>query len=93
MSRYTHLTVQPPDDNGAHEVWSQFVVTCPGMGTFDSDGIIGYLYHVGSHWVFINEVGHPTMVFAVMEELTGWLQSLAPSIDWAETYRQPEDRG
>lgn len=93
MSRYSHLTVQPPDEDGAIEVWGQNVVSCPGLGTFDSDGIIGYLYHVGAHWVFINEIGHPTMVFSSMDELTGWLQGLAPSIDWAETYRQPEDRG
>lgn len=93
MSRYTHLTVQPADDNGACEVWGQFEVSYPGLGTFDSDGIIGYLYHLRAHWVWINEVGHPTMVFSSADELAGWLQALAPSIDWAETYRQPEDRG
>lgn len=93
MSRYNHLTIQPPDEDGSHEVWGSNVVTCAGLGTFDTDGIIGYLYQLRTHWVFINEIGHPTMVFASMEELTGWLQALAPSIDWAESYRQPGDRG
>jgi hypothetical protein len=90
---YTHLTIQPADDNGAHEVWGQFMVTYPGIGTCNSDGIIGFLYHLGPYWVFVNEVGHPTQVFAAVEELAGWLQAKAPSIDWAESYRQPEDRG
>lgn len=93
---YSHLTVQPPNEDGACEVWGAFDVTLKGMGSFASDGIIGYLYKVGIspvRWVWINEAGHPTLVMDSNEEVAGWLQSLSPSIDWAETYRQPEDRG
>lgn len=90
---FNHITIQPADDNGACEVWGQYEASYPGLGTFDTDGIYGHLYHIGSFWVFLNEQGHPTMVFSSVEELAGWLQSKAPSLDWAETYRQPGDRG
>ncbi len=89
---YTHLTIQPPNEDGSCEVWAAYEEKHPQLGTFDTDGVIGFLYHLGSHWVWANEVGHPTMVFDTPEDLIGWLQAKSPSIDWAETYRQPENR-
>lgn len=91
---YTHITIQPPNEDGALEVWGAYEVTAPVLGTFDSDGIIGFLYRMrNDRWVYLNEAGHPTEVFDNQQDLIGWLQSKCPSIDWAETYRQPEERG
>lgn len=92
-SAYTHLTIQPPNEDGACEIWAQYTVTCSKLGVFDTDGVIAFLYHVGPYWVWLNEAGHPTMVFSSAEELDGWLQHLSPSIDWAVTYRNESERG
>lgn len=88
--KYLKITIQPANLDKAHEVWGAYTTSLAGMGTFDTDGIIGFLYEVGAHWVFLDEAGHPTMVFAEWHELAGWLQSLSPTVDWPESYKQPK---
>ena len=70
--RYKTITVHPPDDNGAREVWGEYEEVHGGK-VFETDGIIGWLYHILDHvessdigyssFVWLNEAGHPTHTF------------------------------
>jgi hypothetical protein len=97
--RYQTVTVHPPDENGACEVWGEYQEECGGR-TFDSDGIIGWLYRMPVQvpaiyedlttpiiWVWLNEAGHPTHVFQTscgQNTLLDYLVTLAPVIKWAD---------
>lgn len=92
-SPYTALVVcpSPPVEDNSHigrfEVWNQYTETHPKMGTFESDGIIGWLHDLKTAWVFVNEYGYPTMAFLTREDMIGWLQSRAETIRWDEKPR------
>lgn len=81
-SSYTHLVIHPLNEDGAHEAWASFTETHPQLGTFETDGLIGWVYPLANGYVWLNEAGHPTMLFTARDDLIGWLQTLAPSMDW-----------
>lgn len=90
--RYTHLVIQPLDrDTGGHEVWGSYVTTLKGWGEMDANGVIGEIYPLrdNTRFVWVDHRGYPTEVFDSREELIGFLQSKAPSMEWPEVYRQP----
>lgn len=90
---YTSILIQPPDEYGACEVWGSQVTVVPGLGEFDGDGIIGFIYCLSPYWVFLNDHGHPRRVFNSIETLNGWLTELSgrpPT--WSGTYCHAEDR-
>lgn len=89
---YLSIIVQPPDGDGAREVWGSHVVSCKGLGSFDSDGIIGFLYEVEGYWVYLNQMGHPIRVFPTIGAVNVWLGSRASKVKWPATYLQAEDR-
>lgn len=85
----TAIAIHPPfpDDppsphENSYEVWSAYTETHPKLGTFDSDGIMGWLYDLGNAWVFMNEAGYPAMAFLCKQDLIGWLQSKSPLVTW-----------
>lgn len=96
--RYQTVTIHPPDENGAREVWGEYEERCGGR-VFETDGIIGWLYLIpdqspahsaSSAWVWLNEAGHPTKVFhcfAGIDTLSPWLDTLAPIVTWAKEAR------
>lgn len=77
---YLSITISPPNDDLAMEVWATWEEHSKRMGTFDANGIIGYLYRVPMTedpqvhmWVWLNEHGHPTRVFGSDEAIPAWL--------------------
>lgn len=94
--RYRTITIHPPDDNGAREVWGEYEERHGGR-VFETDGIIGWLYLVPDHtpvhngtltWVWMNEAGHPLCVFPEQNKcLYPWLARLAPTVTWAKEAR------
>jgi hypothetical protein len=80
-SAYTHIVIHPLNEDGANEVWASYTETHPNMGTFETDGIIGWLYPISDHWVWMNEAGHPTRIFSTCPEAITWLYSLCPSVE------------
>ena len=85
---YQSITIHPPDENGAREVWAEYEEIHGGK-TFDSDGIIGWLYSMGNPnpWIWMNEAGHPCTIFPYTDDLRVWLSTRAPTVTWAEEAR------
>ena len=87
---YLSITISPPNDDLAMEVWATWEEHSKRMGTFDADGIIGYLYRIADPdtpsppvWVWLNDHGHPTKTFFTDSSLQTWLdqQSITP-VKW-----------
>ena len=82
-SPYTHLVIHPINEDGSREVWATYTETHPHMGTFENDGIIGWIYQVDGYWVWVNELGHPSNCFAEERDLINWIKlKWCESVDW-----------
>lgn len=92
---YQSITIHPSGEDadlGAYEVWGDYVEEYKGR-TFDTDGIIGWLYYVPNNegkstWVWMNEAGHPTRVLGDYDhQLMAWLYTKSPIVNWAKEAR------
>lgn len=88
---YQSITIHPSSDpsDTYQEVWAEWVEELRGK-TFDTDGIIGWIYPVPYHgerlFVWMNDCGYPAQIFSD-GELKGWLSYVAPKVVWATEAR------
>ncbi len=83
-SAYTHIVVHAINEDKCHEVWASYTETHSQLGQFDSDGVIGWIYPLCNGYGWLNEAGHITQIFHERDDLIGYLQSLAPSMEWVK---------
>lgn len=82
-SGFTHIVVHPLNDDKAHEVWGTYVETHSHMGSFETDGIIGWIYPVNGYWIWVNEMGHPSNCFTHKKDLVDWIKQKGEgSFEW-----------